>query len=70
MACFDAHVRDAGGLALNTRQQRCAIVTRFLDGVLPTGPILILGIEPYVAPDRDSHNAADVPPGIARPQPR
>lgn len=46
MACFDAHMRDAGGLALNTRQQRCAIVTRFLAGVFPTGPILILGIEP------------------------
>jgi integrase/recombinase XerD len=46
IACFEAHMRDAGGLALNTRQQRCAIVARFLAGLFPTGPILIPGIEP------------------------
>jgi hypothetical protein len=45
MACFDAHMRDGGGLALNTRQQRCAIVARFLAGVFRTGPILVPGIE-------------------------
>jgi hypothetical protein len=45
IACFEPHMRDAGGLALNTRQQRCAIVARFLAGLFPTGSILIPGIE-------------------------
>jgi integrase len=46
LACFEAHMRDAGGLALNTRQQRCGIVARFLGGLFQTGPILIPAIEP------------------------
>jgi integrase/recombinase XerD len=46
MACFEAHMRDAGGLALNTRYQRCGIVARFLGGLFQTGPILIPAIEP------------------------
>lgn len=46
IACFEVHMRDAGGLALNTRQQRCGIVVRFLAGLFQTGPILISAIEP------------------------
>ena len=46
LARFDAHMRDVGGLALNTRQQRCGIVARFLAGLFQTGPILIPAIEP------------------------
>ena len=46
LARFDAHMRDAGGLALNTRQQRCRIVAQFLTGVFQTEPILIQMIEP------------------------
>ena len=46
LARFEAHMRDAGGLALNTRQQRCGIVARFLAGLFQTGPILIAAIEP------------------------
>jgi integrase/recombinase XerD len=46
LACFEAHMRDAGGLALNTRQQRCGIVARFLAGLFQAGPILIPAITP------------------------
>lgn len=46
LARFEAHMRDAGGLALNTRQQRCGIVSRFLAGLFQTGPILIAAIDP------------------------
>ncbi len=46
LAQFEAHMRDSGGLALNTRQQRCRIVAQFLAGLFQTGPILIPAIEP------------------------
>ncbi len=46
LARFDAHMRDAGGLALNTRRQRCRIVARFLTGLFKDGPILIPAIAP------------------------
>ena len=46
LARFDAHMRDAGGLALNTRQQRCRIVAKFLTGVFQAEPILIQMIAP------------------------
>ncbi len=46
LARFDAHMRDAGGLALNTRQQRCGIVAWFLAGLFQAGPILVSAIEP------------------------
>jgi hypothetical protein len=46
LARFDAYMRDVGGLALNTRQQRCGIVARFLAGLFQDGPILIPAIAP------------------------
>jgi hypothetical protein len=46
LADFDAHMRDVGGLAFNTRQQRCGIVARFLAGLFQDGPILIPAIAP------------------------
>jgi hypothetical protein len=39
-------MRDAGGLALNMRQQRCRIVAQFLTGVFQIEPLLIRMIEP------------------------
>jgi integrase/recombinase XerD len=46
LAYFGAHMRDVGGLALNTREQRCRVVARFLAGLFQTGPILIPAIAP------------------------
>jgi hypothetical protein len=46
LARFEAHIRDVGGLAMNTRQQRCGIVARFLAGLFQDGPILIPAIAP------------------------
>jgi integrase len=66
MACFEAHMRDAGGLASNTRQQRCAIVARFLTGLFPTGPILISGIEPAAIRQFVLGNGAEWSAGTVR----
>jgi integrase/recombinase XerD len=46
LADFDAHMRDVGGLAFNTRRQRCGVVARFLAGLFQDGPILIPAIAP------------------------
>jgi len=46
LADFDSHMRDVGGLALNTRRQRCGILARFLTGLFQDGPILIAAINP------------------------
>jgi integrase/recombinase XerD len=46
LARFDAHMRDAAGLALNTRQQRCRIMAKFLTRMFQTEPILIQMIKP------------------------
>jgi integrase/recombinase XerD len=40
-ARFDAHMRDAAGLALNTRRQRCRIAGDFLNGLFGDGPIMM-----------------------------
>jgi integrase len=46
LARFDAYMREVGGLAVNTRQQRCRIVGRFLLEQFPSRPILITAIGP------------------------
>ena len=46
LAQFEVYMRDSGGLAFNTWQQRSRIVAQFLAGLFQTGPILIAAIEP------------------------
>jgi integrase len=66
IARFEAHMRDAGGLALNTRQQRCGIVARFLAGLFQTGPILIPAIEPTAIRQFVLGNGAEWSAGTVR----
>lgn len=46
LARFDAYMHEVGGLAVNTRQQRCRIIGRFLLEQFHTRPILITAIGP------------------------
>jgi integrase/recombinase XerD len=43
---FDAYMRDVGGLAANTRQQRQRVVGRFLAEQSGSGPIIAIAITP------------------------
>ena len=46
LARFDAFMRDAGGLAAATREQRCRVLGHFLAEAFDTGPIVIASIKP------------------------
>jgi integrase/recombinase XerD len=46
LARFDAHMLEVGGLALNTRRQRCRIVGQFLREQFHARPIIISAVGP------------------------
>jgi integrase/recombinase XerD len=65
LARFDAFMRDAGGLAAATREQRRRILGQFLTEAFDTGPIVIASIEPtairrFVLPGKASRSAGTI----------
>jgi integrase/recombinase XerD len=65
LARFDAFMRDAGGLAAATREQRCRILGQFLTEVFDTGPIVIASIKPtairrFVLPGKAGRSAGTI----------
>jgi integrase/recombinase XerD len=65
LARFDAFMRDAGGLAAATREQRRRILGQFLTEAFDTGPSVIASIEPtairrFVLPGKASRSAGTI----------
>lgn len=65
LARFDAFMRDAGGLAAATREQRCRILGQFLTEAFDTGPIDLASIKPtairrFVLPEKANRSAGTI----------
>jgi len=65
LARFDAFMRDAGGLAAATREQRCRILGQFLTEAFDAGPVVIASIKPnairrFVLPGKASRSAGTI----------
>jgi integrase/recombinase XerD len=65
LARFDDFMRDAGGLAAATREQRCRILGQFLTEAFDTGRIVIASIKPtairrFVLPGKVGRSAGTI----------